>query len=134
MDLESIYYDFVNWGLLAPSMSSLKEFMAEPTWLTVNIWNKTQKNKAETLQQQSIPTAKLTNCVVSALGGGKSKIDDFTLYSFNSLDNDTISLESILIYDQCIAKDLIPSYILGTFFRDSGIANAIKSKSKGRGK
>lgn len=130
-----MYYDLISWALLRPSFEGLKEFMKEPTWLTVEIWNRAQKERANQLQQQSIPVAKLTNCVVSAMGGGQdAKFDDFTLYSFTALDDDTIKLETILIYDQCLDKELIPSYIVGCFLKDTVFKSSIKRKAKARKK
>ena len=129
-----MYLDFVTWGLISPHEASLKQWLEDPTWLTLKIWSHKKKDHVKNINHASVSTAKMALLLemgLSSFGGAKNKVDmsldrylPFSVYDGSEqLDQDTIN-----IYWECVQHELLPPYVRRAFDLNKKLITELKGR------
>lgn len=126
-----MYLDFVVWGLNSHTTQGLKEFLLQPTWLTVKIWSHYQEERAKATNRASIATAKqslLLETAFASFGGNQSTIvNDYSRYlPFVIPENITLDQDTIDIFWECNNKGLLPNYVQNAIMKDKVLFQQLK--------
>lgn len=127
-----IYCDFVSWGFYQPSLTSLQQFLLEPTWLMVTLWGHYLTERTKEINLNSVATAKMALLLemgLSSFGGGANKVVQdikrflpFSIYGETSIDQETID-----IFWQVNDANILPNYFQSALIKDTDLLETLKN-------
>lgn len=127
-----MYLDFVVWGMATHTTEGLKEYLLQPTWLTVKVWGHRKEEEAKAINRNSIATAKLSLLIETAFasfgGSANTVVNDYNRYlPFVIPDNSSLDPDTIDIFWECNNSGLLPNYVQNAIMKDKTLFEQLKN-------
>ena len=117
--------------MFPPTQEGVRDFLTSPSFLVVALWNKRQREKAESANALSATTAQLT-VLIKAIADSFAKqktfttMQDFLPFALDTFASEVLSSEAISCYNYYKNLGLIPNHFKRALGANSNLVKQLR--------